>query len=266
MAPLYLICAAAGCVVGSFLTVVASRVPAGRSIVNPGSSCDACGHQLTPVDMVPVASWIVLRGKCRHCGTHIGADAPLIEAATALVFVLFGTKFVAVSALVSFCVLGAALVVLSAIDFRERKLPRKIIYVAMLLSAATITFASLRTGEPERIWQSLAGAGIALAIMGSIFAAAEIAARFKITASGAMGDGDVRLAPLLGMHLGYLNPGLAAVGLYFGFTLGAVTSLVLMATGKADRKSSIPFGPFLAAGTIGAVFFGQATIDLIVHR
>ena len=115
--------------------------------------------------------------------------------------------------------------------------------------------AALVDDEPERIWQAFLGAGIALAIMGGIY----------LVSRGGMGDGDVRLAPLLGLHLGYLNPGIVPIGLFFGFLIGAVVGVAMMATSKAGRKTALPFGPFLAAGTVLAVFIGQECVDLIWH-
>jgi leader peptidase (prepilin peptidase) / N-methyltransferase len=189
-------CVVGGLVIGSFLTVVVDRVPRGASIVAPPSACGACGLRLGPVDLVPVASWLALRGKCRQCRTPIGIEPIVIELATATIFVIFGLHFGADAALPAFLVLGAALVALTWIDLREQRLPREISYTALVLGAIALTIAALVRGEPERIWQMALGAGIALAIMGTI----------HVASRGGMGEGDVRLAPLLGAYLGWLNP------------------------------------------------------------
>jgi leader peptidase (prepilin peptidase)/N-methyltransferase len=251
-----LTCAVMGLIIGSFLTVVVDRVPGGGSIMAPPSACGACGHRLGPLDLVPIASWMVLRGKCRHCGNPIGNEPLIIETATAAIFVLFGIKFGADAALPAFYILGAALVALVWIDLREQRLPREITYTAFVLSSVALVIAALVNDQPERIWQSALGAGIALAIMGVIYLASR----------GGMGDGDVRLAPLLGLHLGYLNPGIVPVGLFWGFLLGAVVGVGMMAVSKAGRKTALPFGPFLAAGTVIAVFAGQSFVNVIWHR
>jgi leader peptidase (prepilin peptidase)/N-methyltransferase len=222
-------------------------------VVEPPSACGSCGNRLKAPDLVPIVSWLVLRGRCRHCGTPIGAEPLIIEIANASLFVAFGWKFGADVALIAFCILGAALVALVWIDLHEFRLPREITYTAMALSAPVLVIAALVNDEPERIWQSALGAGIALAIMGGIY----------LISRGGMGDGDVRLAPLLGMHLGYLNPGIVPVGLFLGFLLGAVVGVAAMALGSAGRKTALPFGPFLAAGTVLAVFIGQDIVDLI---
>ena len=248
-------CAVMGLLVGSFLTVVVDRVPRGGSVVAPPSACGACGARLTVPDLVPVFSWLVLRGRCRHCGNPIGREPLVLELANASLFVLFGLKFGADPVLPAFCIMGAALVALVWIDLREFRLPREITYTAFGMSLAVIVVAALVDGEPERIWQSLLGAGIALAIMGLIYVASR----------GGMGDGDVRLAPLLGLHLGYLNPGIVPIGLFLGFLIGAVVGVAMMAASRAGRKTALPFGPFLAAGTVLAVFIGQWCVDLVWH-
>lgn len=249
-------CIVLGLIVGSFLTVVVDRVPRGDSVVRPPSACGSCGHRLTTADLVPIGSWLARRGRCRHCGTPIGAEPLLIEIATVAIFVVFGLRFTDDLALVAFCVLGAALVAQVWIDLRERRLPREISYTAFAISAAVLAVAALTNGEPERIWQAFLGAGIAVAIMGLIYVASR----------RGMGIGDVHLAPLLGLHLGYLNPGIVPIGLFFGFLLGAVVGVAAMAFGSAGRKTEVPFGPFLAAGTVLAVFVGQDAVDLIWHR
>jgi leader peptidase (prepilin peptidase)/N-methyltransferase len=197
-------CAVMGLLVGSFLTVVVDRVPDGRSVVTPPSACGACGHRLTVLDLVPIGSWIALRGKCRHCGASIGYEPLIIEIATATLFVSFGLEFGADPILPTFCVMGAALVALVWIDLHTYRLPREITYTAFGLCFVGIVIAALVDDQPEQIWQSLLGAGIALAIMGLIYLASR----------GGMGDGDVRLAPLLGLNLGYLNPGIVPIGLF----------------------------------------------------
>ena len=249
-------CAVMGLLIGSFLTVVVDRVPRGASIVAPPSACGACGNRLTAPDLVPVFSWLVLRGKCRHCGARIGIEPIVVELANATLFVLFGLKFGADPVVPAFCILAAALVALVWIDLREFRLPREITYTAFVLGSIALVVAALVNDEPERIWQAYLGAGIALAIMGGIYLASR----------GGMGEGDVRLAPLLGLYLGYLNPGIVPVGLFLGFLLGAVVGVAMMAIGKGGRKTALPFGPFLAAGTVIAVFAGQSIVDVIWHR
>jgi leader peptidase (prepilin peptidase)/N-methyltransferase len=250
------IAAAYGLLFGSFLTVVVDRVPRGASIVSPGSACGNCGLRLGFRDLVPVFSWLALRGKCRRCRMNIGKEPLILELLTSLVFGLFAWKFGLDWALPAFCVLGAGLIGLSWIDLKTKRLPRQIIYVTTAIGIPLLCLAAVIRHEPRRMWMMLLGAGIALAFMGLIY----------VMSRGGMGDGDVRLSPLLGAYLGWLNPGLVAVGLFLGFLAGAVVGVAMLATGRAGRKTAVPFGPFLALGTIVAVFVGQRWIDVFLRR
>lgn len=245
-----------GLLIGSFLTVVVDRVPQGRSVVRPGSACGSCGLELGPRDLVPLLSWAVLRGRCRRCQASIGWDAPVLELATAGTFVAFAVRFDAWWVIASHCVLGAALVAQTAIDLRTKRLPREVTYAAIAAGFPLLVVASLVADEPRRIATALGGAALATAIMGAI----------HLAARGGLGDGDVRFAPLLGMYLGWQNPGVVPLGLFLGFIAGAVVGLVVMALGKAGRKTALPFGPFMALGTFVAVFIGQDLVDLILAR
>jgi leader peptidase (prepilin peptidase) / N-methyltransferase len=241
----------AGLMIGSFLTVVAERVPRGESVVAPGSRCGSCGLRLGPLDLVPVLSWLFLRGRCRRCRTSIGIEPLVLELATAGLFVAMAAKFGATWDTVAFCVLSAGLVALSWIDLRTRRLPREITYVTAALGAPLLVIAALVGDEPRRVITMVAGAAIALAFMALLY----------VLSRGGLGDGDVRLSPLLGAYLGWLGLPYVPVGLFLGFLFGSVVGLAAMAVGRAGRKTAIPFGPFLAAGTIVAVFIGRAVID-----
>lgn len=250
------ISAAYGLLFGSFLTVVVDRVPRGASIVSPGSACGNCGLRLGVRDLVPVVSWLALRGKCRRCHMGIGKEPLILELMTSLLFGLFAWHFGLDWALPAFCVMGAGLIALSWIDLRTKRLPRQIIYVTAIIGVPLLTLAAVVRHEPRRIWMMLLGAACALAFMGLVY----------LLSRGGMGDGDVRLSPLLGAYLGWLNPGLVAVGLFIGFLAGAVVGVAMMAAGRAGRKTAVPFGPFLALGTVIAVFVGQRCIDIFMRR
>ena len=124
----------------------------------------------------------------------------------------------------------------------------------MALGAPLLVIAALIEGESRRIYMALLGSVIALAVMGALYAMSR----------GGLGEGDVRLSPLLGMYLGWLNPGLALVGLFYGFILGSVIGIMMMIMGKADRQTQLPFGPFLAAGSVMAIFYGQNLINVVL--
>lgn len=244
-------CGVLGLLVGSFLTVVVDRVPDGRSVVRPRSSCASCQRQLTPRDLIPIASWASQRGRCRHCNDRIGVEPLLIEVVTAVLFVAMGWRFGPHLVVLPFLVLAAALTALSWIDLRDRRLPREISYPAAIVSGLLMLVIAAIDDNWGRVVSALIGAIAATAIMWLIYTVSR----------GGMGDGDVRISPLLGLHLGYLSLPLVAVGFFLGFVFGAVTGLIAMAFGRATRKTGLPLGPFLALGTLVAVLWGEPMVD-----
>jgi len=246
-----------GLLIGSFLTVVVDRVPRGASVVQPGSACGNCGLRLGARDLVPVFSWLALRGKCRRCRNPIGIDPIVIELTNTLLFVLMAIRFEDVRAAIpAYCILMAVLVAQTWIDLQTQRLPREITYWGIGLGAVALAVAAMVIDEPERIWMMALGAAIALVTMWLIYTLSK----------GGMGDGDVRLAPLLGMYLGWLNPGIVLPGLFFGFIAGAVVGVTMMAIDRAGRRTAVPFGPFLALGTVVAIFVGQPFVDVVMAR
>ena len=232
---------APGLAIGSFLNVVAARVPLKRSIVSPGSACMDCGHALAWYENVPVVSWLALRGRCKGCGARIGVVYPAVELVTALLiaasFLAFGwsgKSFVAAL----FC---SALVVVSATDLSHRIVPNVIV-----LPTAAVVLVAMTVLEPSPVW-ALGAFGAAL----FLFLAA-------LAYPKGMGMGDVKLALLLGAMLGRTVP----VALMVGMLAALVPSLALLVRhGGAARKMAIPFAPFLALGGVIALFFGDDLLD-----
>jgi leader peptidase (prepilin peptidase)/N-methyltransferase len=230
-----------GLAIGSFLNVVTARVPEGRSVVRPPSACPSCGAQIAARDNIPLLSWALLRGRCRHCGATISWRYPAVELLTALLFagcgLAFGFTFEALIA-AFFC---AVLVAVSVIDIERYIIPNRIV-----LPAAVIVLAAQTLRDPSPEW-AIAGFGAALFLL--------IAA---LAYPAGMGMGDVKLALLLGFELGRTVP----VGMLAGFIAALVPSAVLLARhGSAARKMRIPFGPFLALGGVIALFWGHAILD-----
>lgn len=258
-----------GLLIGSFLTVVADRVPRGGNINRPPSACGNCGLRLGPLDLVPVFSWLALGGKCRRCRNPIGIEPIVIELLNVTVWVLFALRFAddaaiddSIAVLPAFLIFGSVLVVQSWIDFREQRLPREITITGAVLGGIALVVASIIVGEPERIWMSALGAVIALALIGGIY----LGSNAYYGKDVAFGFGDVILAPFLGMFLGWLNPGIVAPGIFFGFILGTLGAIPALIVKKADSKTQLPFGPFLALGAVVAVFIGQHFVDLVLGR
>jgi leader peptidase (prepilin peptidase)/N-methyltransferase len=229
-----------GLALGSFLGVVAARVPLRRSIVRPGSACMSCEAPIRWYDNVPVVSYGLLRGRCRRCGVKIPPRDLVIELATALLLVgcvlAFGFTLQAAAAGIG-C---AALVVVTATDLERRIVPNLVV-----LPTAVVVLALQTAAHPSVEW-ALGAIGAA----GFLFAAA-------LAYPGGMGMGDVKLALLIGAMLGRTTP----VGLMLGLLFAFVPSAVLLARhGMRARKMKIPFGPFLAAGAVVALFAGHAIL------
>jgi leader peptidase (prepilin peptidase) / N-methyltransferase len=226
---------------GSFLNVVAHRVPARRSLVRPRSACGSCGAEIAARDNVPVLSYLLLRGRCRHCAERISPVYPLVEALTAALAVscvaAFGLTAYAALAF-GFC---AVLVTLSVIDLQHRIVPNRIV-----LPAAAIVLAAHTLIDSSPAWAlgALGGAGF-------LFAAA-------LAYPKGLGMGDVKLALLLGAMLGAS----VAVALFLGFVASLVPAVVLFARhGVAARKMAVPLVPFLSLGALVALFFGDRLLD-----
>lgn len=234
-----------GLVFGSFLTVAVHRVPRGESLARPRSRCPSCGTQLRATDNVPVVSWLLLRGRCRACGARISPVYPLLELATGALFAGVALRFhdlwVAVL-LAPFCGL---LVAISVIDIQTKKIPNRLVYPALLLSAGYLLVARVAGADVDLV---RAGVGF-LALGGGFLLVALVVPK-------GMGMGDVKLAALIGLVLGSQGLALVGVAAGAGILLGGVGAAAALVAG-ASRKQAIPFGPFLAAGALVAVFLGS---------
>ena len=228
---------APGLAVGSFLNVVAARVPKRRSLVSPGSACPSCAAPIAWRDNLPIVSYVLLRGRCRSCGAAISWKYPAVEAATALLvsacFLRFGlTGTAAVGAF--FC---CVLVAVTVTDLEQRIIPNRIV----LPATAVVLLAQTALG-PSPEWP--------VAAFGSAFFLLLVALAYP----AGMGMGDVKLALLLGAALGRTVP----VALMVGIVTALVPAVAILARhGRAGRKMGIPFGPFLALGGVIALFAGH---------
>lgn len=242
-----------GLLIGSFLNVVIHRVPAGQSLVAPGSACPACGHAVRARDNVPVLSWLVLRGRCRDCRAPIAWRYPAVELVTGLLFAATAWRFGASAYTLGLLALVAAGVALFAIDLDHQRLPFAItgaaaIAVVLALVAESVMDGSGAAGSaPRALLTALLTGALWLAVYGGIW---------LLTSGRGMGLGDVALAPVLGLAVGWLGAGAGVVGLAAGFVLGAVVGLVLMASGRAGRRARVPHGPFLLVGAAVGLFAG----------
>ncbi len=249
------VCAVFGLAVGSFLNVVIYRVPLGLSVVAPRSACPSCRHVITPRDDIPVVSWVLLRGRCRYCKEPISALYPLVEILCAALFAGTAARFGQSWVLPAYLALFAGLLALSVIDVQTLLLPKKIVYP--LTGIVTILF--LVATAAIGVWHQL--------LVGAICAAAWFALFFvmNLASPRILGFGDVRLAPVLGLSLGWLGAGYALLGFFAANLIGAVVGIALIATGRIARQQQIPYGVFLAAGCAVAVFVGPQLLSPFHH-
>ncbi len=255
-----------GLLIGSFLNVVVARVPAGESVVSPPSRCPSCQEPIRPRDNVPVLSWLLLRGRARCCATGISLRYPLVEAVTAVAFALVvwwvaaragdaswplaghGLPHpAALVALAAMLYLAAVSIALALIDVDTRRLPFWIVTPSWFVGAGLLGAAALLAGEPGAAVRMLTGA---VALWG-------LYRVLHLLYPRGMGYGDVRLAGLIGAYLAWLGYGPLVVGAFAGFLLGALGGVVLIAAKGAGLKATIPYGPYMLAGTWVALVAGR---------
>lgn len=245
-----------GLLIGSFLNVVAWRVPRGESVTHPGSHCPHCDTPIKPWNNIPVISWLLLRGRCRDCSGPISLRYPLIELGTGLAFA--GTTALTLNGTISvspasqpgawwlpvtlttlaYLYLAAISIALILIDIEHHRLPNIIVMPAYLVGAALLTGASITAGDPEALLRAAIGA---LALFGAYLAVA-------LLRPGGMGFGDVKLAGVLGLYLAWCGWGQYAVGVFAAFLLGGLYSIALLLARRANRTTAIPFGPWMIVG------------------
>lgn len=239
-----IIAGVAGLLVGSFLNVVAWRLPRGESVVRPGSRCPGCGEPVRPYDNVPVLSWLALRGRCRHCGEPIGARYPLIELATGLLWAAVVLARDDAGSVALGLILVTALVPIVVIDLEHRLIPNLITgpaAVAALAAGLALDIDYL----PEQLIAGVAAGGFFL-----------LAA---LAYPRGMGMGDVKLAGVMGLCLGRAVAPAVLIALIAGVLVGGV--IIARLGARAGRKTAVPFGPFLALGAVVALFAGDAIVD-----
>jgi leader peptidase (prepilin peptidase) / N-methyltransferase len=240
--------AALGACFGSFAAVVVDRWPRGESVVRPPSRCEGCRRRLSAWEMVPVLSWAALRGRCRTCGVRIGAQGPAIEAACAALAGLSVAVYGITWSALSVAVLLVVLVPVVVIDLRHRLIPDLLVLPATLVAGLAAILA-----DPSRWW---------LPVAGGLGAAGFLFFLWVVHPQG-MGLGDVKLAALIGAVLGVS----AIPALAIAFGAGALLGLVLLARmGSRARRVAVPFGPFLAAGAVAALWVGPTLIDWYAGR
>jgi leader peptidase (prepilin peptidase)/N-methyltransferase len=235
-----------GAAFGSFVNVLAYRLPRRESIVKPRSRCPGCGTTIRSRDNIPIVSWLLLRGRCRDCAVKIPLRYPLVEAVTAALFVLLGVKFGREAALWPALAMAVILVAAAATDLEQRIIPNRLMAAGAVLALVLWTLAD-PSRLPENLIAGLAAGGLLLVT--------------AIAYPAGMGMGDVKLAAVMGLFLGRL----VGPALFIGFAAGALVGIAIVAArGPAARKQGVPFAPFLALGGVLALLFGSGLIDWYV--
>jgi leader peptidase (prepilin peptidase)/N-methyltransferase len=248
-AVLVLFVAVLGLAIGSFLNVVIWRVPRGESVVHPPSACPSCGSAIRPGDNVPILGWILLRGRCRDCRAPISARYPMVEAGTALLFVVFALRFGPHMELAAYLYLAAVGTALALIDLDVKRLPDALTLPSYVVGTVLLAGASLH--EPHVLLR----AGLGAAAMFAVY----FALCFAYPAG--MGFGDVKLSGVLGLYTAWLGWDVWSAGLLLGFFLGGFFGIGVLLVKKGGRKTAIPFGPFMLLGALVAILFGHSLVD-----
>ena len=244
--PQIVLLALMGASIGSFVNVLAYRLPRGESLVRPRSRCPGCGVQIHAYDNVPVVSWLALGGRCRSCGGAISPRYPIVEALTASLFVAVGVQTGMSPELWPGLALMVMLVTVAAIDIEHRIVPNKVVAVGALAALALWGLV-----DPSRLPENL----IAAASAGGFLLLAAIAY------PAGMGMGDVKLAAVMGLFLGRS----VAPAMLIAFGLGTLIGIgIMLVRGGAARKQAIPFAPFMALGGIAGQLFGEEIVDWYV--
>lgn len=241
------LCALIGLIVGSFLNVVIWRLPRSQSVVSPPSACPQCSQRIRPYDNIPVLSWLLLRGRCRHCHTRISARYPLVETLTAALFAVTAWVIGPEVELIAFLYLAAISVALAMIDLDTHRLPNKIVLPGYIIAPALLTIATLVNGNWDILLRAALGAVI-------LYAAYFL---MVLVYPAGMGFGDVKLAGILGLYLGWCGWGALLIGGFAAFFFGGFYAIGLLLLRKANRKSGIPFGPWMILGAFFGIMLGQ---------
>ena len=231
-----------GLAVGSFANVCIHRLPRKESVVFPGSHCPACSAAVRPLDNIPVISYIALGGKCRDCATRISPIYPVIETVTAVLLLAGFFKFGPSFDFLVYAVVAPALVIITAIDIEHQIIPDVITLPGIALGLVVGTYT---IGYADSLLGFFAGGGLFYLL--------------AVLSNGGMGGGDIKYIAAVGALLGWQK---VLLVIFIGALLGSVVGVFQITVQKKSRKSLIPFGPFLATGTLVTLFYGNSLIRL----
>ena len=232
-----------GLIFGSFYNVVGLRVPKGESIVSPPSHCTVCDRRLTPIDLIPVLSYLLLKGRCRKCNTKISPIYPFMELMTGLLFMHSYATFGFSKELIVALLFASLLIIITVSDIAYMLIPNKIVYPAFFL------FFVLRWMSPlDPWWYALVGSAVGFGLLLLI----------AIVSKGGMGGGDIKLYAVLGLVLGVWN---TLLSLFLASLIALGYGAFILAKRKQKRRVPIPFGPAIALGAWISYIYGEQMID-----
>lgn len=237
-----------GLCIGSFLNVCIYRIPENKSIAFPPSHCPSCKHNLNVLDLIPVFGYLFNKGKCRYCGARISIQYPLVELITGLAFLLVFNKFFIGIEFLKYTVLISLLIVITFIDLKTQEIPDGLILFG-LISGLLFNLYDIKAHMVLGILGFVLGGGVFLLI--------------AMLTGGAMGGGDIKLMAVLGLFFGWKYIILITL---ISFVIGAAVSLILIATKLKGRKDFIPFGPFIAAAALIAIFYGSYILQIYLQN
>lgn len=240
---LYILIFILGTIIGSFLNVVIYRIPRNESIIFPASHCTYCNHELKPFDLIPIISYVLLKGKCRYCGKNISLRYPIVELITGLIFVIIFHYFNISILSLSYIFLSVILVILSFIDAKHKLIPNKILLTG-LIGIIIFRILMYNEGIMDYLIGSIIGGGIFLLV--------------SIVSGEGMGGGDIKLMALIGLFIGRK---LTLLTMFFAVILGAIVGVVLIFLKIKTRKDAIPFVPFISIGCIISILYGYSILN-----
>jgi len=251
----------AGAAVGSFLNVVADRVPEGKSIISPPSHCASCGIPISAIDNIPIFSYIWLRGRCRNCNASIPQRLLWVEIGMALLFAFLFWHYNFSWELPLALVFSCVFIVLLLIDLEHGILPNKIVYPSMVVALAAASLGSIFSFRPDYLITMVSHLWILNALIGGVvgfvlWLLPALVYRWFGRTEG-MGWGDIKLAALMGFVTGFP---LVIVALFISVIVGGITAAILLLLKVRGRKDAIPFGPFLSVGAMATLFWGSSLI------
>ena len=242
-----------GLSVGSFLNLCSDRLPRGESITSPGSRCDNCNRSLKAIDLVPVFSYLWLRGRCRYCDARIPIRLPILEFATGVIFALLAWHYGLNLELAIALIYASLLLLIFVVDLEQGLILNVVVLPAVVLA---FVFSFFWAGFKE-FWPEVGPGFVVSSLLGGAIGFGLMMLPYLISRGG-MGAGDVKLAALIGLVSGFP---LVLVALLVGIIAGGLVAAILLVSRLARRKDPIPFGPFLATGAMVSVIWGENIID-----